>query len=492
MTEHSESRDAGLDLAELVDLELQLHRDRSADPAQVRRRDAGIGREICADGVPASRAQVLRRWLQALEQRRPRSAPTPGRRLAAAYRLASWSLIFVGLASGASAAAALLRYDGGDPVNVISYLAVLVGLQWLMISFAATSMLPAALRRRFSPLGPLHAALRELGVRRAGFESAVAKLGRRAGADAGTLGVLGSVYGEAERWRLLAITGRAAVAFNIGAVAASFYRVAVTALAFAWSTTLDVDAVSVHRITTVMSLPWSWISDAVPSLALIEASRYFPGGHYDPALLGDWWPFLLACLLTYGLLPRVLLLALAERRGRRARASLALDHGDARLAYERLTAGWAADTDTDCDSDGSRAAEAVGSGPRIAGSCRVVVWADAAVVHAQLEPLVRDRVGCERVVESATLDDAAADGIDAVVVVAEAWEAPTRALGRRLAELRERLGDTRPIVVMLVGQDNGDGRRAAGSNDVAVWRHHLAGLGDPYLFLNAVSADGVT
>jgi len=107
MTEHSESRDAGLDLAELVDLELQLHRDRSADPAQVRRRDAGIGREICADGVPASRAQVLRRWLQALEQRRPRSAPTPGRRLAAAYRLASWSLIFVGLASGASAAAAL-------------------------------------------------------------------------------------------------------------------------------------------------------------------------------------------------------------------------------------------------------------------------------------------------------------------------------------------------------------------------------------------------
>jgi hypothetical protein len=142
MAEQRETLHTGLDLAELVDLELQLRADRSADPALLRRRDEAIGREICADGVPESRAFVLQQWLRALH---PEPGSTPGRKLAAAYRLGSVVLGVLGLLSGASAAATLLRYDGGDPVNVVSYLAVLVGLQVMLAVFASMSMLPAGM-----------------------------------------------------------------------------------------------------------------------------------------------------------------------------------------------------------------------------------------------------------------------------------------------------------------------------------------------------------
>ena len=50
-----------------------------------------------------------------------------------------------------------------------------------------------------------------------------------------------TVYAGVERWLLTALTQRAALAFNVGALAATLYTVTVRALAFAWSTTLEID-----------------------------------------------------------------------------------------------------------------------------------------------------------------------------------------------------------------------------------------------------------
>jgi hypothetical protein len=328
-------------------------------------------------------------------------------------------------------------------------------------------------------LGPLHAALREFGFRRAGFAAAAADLGKRAGADSGALQAWGALYGDCERWRLLSITQRAAVAFNIGALGASFYSVAVTALAFAWSTTLDLDAATVHGATSFISFPWFWMADAVPSLGLVEASHYFPGGQYDPALLGDWWPFLLASLLTYGLLPRTVLWLIAERRGSTMRANLPLDHGDTRLVYQRLTTGWATDGDSDAASlmtDGDAAA--VRSLPGMPEQCRAILWADAPLSSQDVTELIRRRTGCSSValVDGETLPGGAIVGADeAVVILAEAWEAPTRALGQLLGGLRAQADSRTTFVVLLIDADE---------ENAAVWRRYVAALGDAYLFVD--------
>ena len=39
---------------------------------------------------------------------------------------------------------------------------------------------------------------------------------------------------------------------------------------------IDVEAASVHRLTSALAAPWSgWLAGAVPSVELVEASRYF-------------------------------------------------------------------------------------------------------------------------------------------------------------------------------------------------------------------------
>lgn len=92
-----------------------------------------------------------------------------------------------------------------------------------------------------------------------------------------------------------------------------------TDLAFGWSSTLIDDRQTLVSLTRFVAAPWQWLwPAAVPDAALIEATRYLriaPGG--DAAQAGNWWPFLMASLLCYNLLPRLLLrgwLALRLRR----------------------------------------------------------------------------------------------------------------------------------------------------------------------------------
>ncbi len=93
---------------------------------------------------------------------------------------------------------------------------------------------------------------------------------------------------------------------------------------------------SLHALSTALTWPWHALwPDAVPSLSLVEQTRYFrsaPGTAAAPAALGQWWRFLLMCLLVYVLLPRVL--SYAWHRLRLSRMQARLFENDA------LVAGW--------------------------------------------------------------------------------------------------------------------------------------------------------
>jgi hypothetical protein len=472
-------------------LELQLLEDRGREPRELRLRDEEIGRRLFESRPPLSRHAAFRAWLEALHAR---DEPTPGRRLAAVYRLISWLLAVGGLCAGGSAAAGILYYDGRDPVNVISYLAVFVLLQQALIWLSILSMLPSGVRGRLLPLGPLQSVLHELGLRRAGIDAIAERMAGAAGAGGGRLRALTSIYAGAERWRLASMTQRSAFAFNLGALITSFAMVATKALAFSWSTTLDVGPEAMHRLFEAIALPWSWTGRAVPSLGLVQASRYFPGGHYDPSQLKDWWPFLLAALLTYGLIPRLLLWLVASRAALAARRGLTLDHGDARLAYQRLTrasSGWAAQSTADVEAAAPPVAAGADRRPASVSiepgtACDVLVWGDAPIDERAATELLAVRFDA-RALACRAVDGGPDDVGDVtgacVVVLAEAWEAPTRELVNWLRELRRRVGTKRSIVVALVGED-GVRSRTPLAQDVALWRERLAELGDPYLFVD--------
>ncbi len=112
------------------------------------------------------------------------------------------------------------------------------------------------------------------------------------------------------KWQVMFFSQLAGLSFSLAATSTALALVVFTDLAFGWSTTLDVATDQAHRLVEWVSWPWRpWAGDAVPSVVLVEESRFFRLDSGDPVAvtagrLTGWWPFLLMSLLTYGVLPR--------------------------------------------------------------------------------------------------------------------------------------------------------------------------------------------
>lgn len=124
-----------------------------------------------------------------------------------------------------------------------------------------------------------------------------------------------------QRLEMLALLQRFWLLVGIGMLIGYWLLLLFTDLAFGWSSTLMDDQQTIRTLAHTVALPWYWLwPAAVPDASLIEATRYIriaPAG--DVALAGDWWPFLMASLLFYNLLPRLLLRGVLALRLRHLR-----------------------------------------------------------------------------------------------------------------------------------------------------------------------------
>jgi hypothetical protein len=481
-----------VNLADLIDLEAQLARDRDADPAALEARDrALVGRA----GAPARPATLLRRWLDALHEAEP-GRGRPGRQVASALAATRAALVFLGLALGWGAATAAVRFSGGHPVNVWDFLLAFVGLQLALLVLLAVSFFV-----------PLAAAGRPVaGLVRGAVGAILARAATRTGPGARAhpdelralwhrLRSRRSLYHHVEPWLLLGTTQGFGVAFNVGALAALLRLVVFTDLAFGWSTTLvDLDAGRFHALASALAAPWrSLWPEAVPSPGLVAATRYshltgeYVAGAASPVDAGGWWPFLAAALATYGLLPRLLLLLLARLRAGHLLRRLPLDDAEVTRVVRRLaephveTRGRPDPADVVAAPDAPAPAPA----PAAAGGtrCAVVVWRDAPLGPA-VRAAVERRAGCAVAAlhPAGGVDDPedgplpALDGADPVVVVAESWESPDKATLRFLRGVRAAIGPRRHLLVLLL-ESASPGEIPA----LKVWRERLAALEDPWL-----------
>ncbi len=543
-----------MDLTDLIDLEAQIAADAGAEPEGLRARDRAIGASL--DTADEDRAALLSAWLEALRARRG-GEPSPGTTVVRAHRSLGALLALAGLASGAGATAAALAYDGSTPINVASFLAAFVGVPIGLLLILALSLGIASawpdLADRVPIVGELRAllgwAVRALSERARGARRRADD--PRLEAWAATwhrLRARTALYRPVERWWLTATAQTFAIAFFVAALGTFSARVALSDLAFSWSTTLELDAAAFHRLTTALSLPWAPVwPEAVPSLHLVELSRYsrldgayvgaIGGRTRDVVLVGQWWRFLFAALLAYGLLPRLALALLSRWRLRVALTRLPLDTPDVDRVVRRLrsprvetrglpaepapsparTAATAAATTAGASSPAARAetdrsapvepeaepdSTAGASTPEpapIAAAERdavLVLWrdvpADVARVGRALDTAlgwgagaICAAGGAEFEADESTQARVAAT-VGPVALVAEAWEAPDKATLRFLRGLRLAVGPRRPMAVVLV-EPNDDGRLAApAAEQVKIWRERTAALADPYLAVEAI------
>ena len=292
--------------------------------------------------TPASPAALLMAWLDAL---RRTEAHLPGHPLSAVYRLQIVLLVLLGLAVGWGAAAAVYSYDGSRPVNVVQVLAVFVGAQLLLLLPLGVVMLPQRLTRLvpgfiavqealawFSPGQLIRLLARWLPEKiRQPLTSAT-----HSGSPQSRQ------LGRVQKWAVLFPAQAFAIAFNLGALAGCLYLITFSDLAFAWSTTLEPNPEQVHRLTGILSSPWAgFVPDAVPSLDLIRETLYYRQTGVsevsDPSRWGQWWPFLVASMITYGLLPRLFLLVLAGAQLRRSLHRAFAEMPGVTVVLDRLT-----------------------------------------------------------------------------------------------------------------------------------------------------------
>jgi len=493
-------------LADLIDLEFQLEADRALDPEALRVRDREIG--LRNGGLPAAKAQQLLAWLDGLRERGVGHAQL-GPSVLRGARLLAASLVVLGLLAGSGAARVLLFFDGDRPVNVLPILGILVLSQIALLLLVGASVVLALVMPGVAgslPLvGDLRSLLRALSAR-------LGDMGRRRGGEAARavsalhrLRARSALHQRVEVWWMTLIAQSFGIAFNAGALAVLLILPSVLKYSFCWSTTLDLGPLALHRLTSALAWPWSGVLPAaVPSRGLIEATQFdllaraYVGGVRPGS--GAWWPFLLAAVVCYGLLPRVVLAVASAVALRRALRRIPLDTPDVEAVLRRLrlplveTQGQAPSMSAVARS-GPRGAAVVAAPALAAGECVVVAWRDLQLDRAWFEGWLRREFGwtvgsvlpaggADFAADDATIHAAVAGGLP-IAVAAEAFEPPDKAVRRFLAELRRAARPATHVLVALVGAPD-DAPAVARKQDFEIWSAQLAALEDAYLSVESV------
>ncbi len=269
-------------------------------------------------------------------------------------------------------------------------------------------------------------------------------------------------------------------------------------LAFGWSTTLAVDPEAVTRIVHAIAWPWhAFVPSAVPSAELIEQSQFFRldnGGLASGRALTAWWPFTLLTIVTYGLLPRLVLLGVAVVRLRAAEGTLLLDDPRVTALVDRMASPAVETAAAEHAETPAAPASDAADYREVTGRARAIVWEGCVSVEVA-RAHARNRLGLDlvAVVEAGggrtlgadrqALDSMGSSEQGTVVVFTPAWEPPLLELLDFLGELRRRVGAESSIVVVPIA----DGARAVTAVEHETWARAIGRLRDPRLYVEAAA-----
>ncbi len=495
-------------LTELIDIECQIQKDGEIDPVQLRKRDRKIGLEIKT--LNQSKSQIFLAWLKRV---RTTDLYSPGLLFETGFRWFGYFLVFFGLLMGGTTAATVLSYNGSSPVNLVHFLAVFVGFQLLTILFFLTNLLPAFIKKIIPGNGNFYNFIRELNYffsRLFGkiFSHLPKTKFTKLFSDLQQLKIRQKLYSTVEKWLVFSLTQRFSLAFNFGALLTCLYLITFSDLAFAWNTTLQISSVAFHKIISLVAFPWStFFPDGLPSIELVEATRYFRlNGQYtvspsnpdlsQAAVVGGWWKFLVLALTFYGLLPRIILFSYTKIKFKLVLTKLPLNSADFESLYDRLTRPLLETGAIKLEKTitGDSSSNDFQSNLKMTSkNCTAIKWGDLEIPDAEFTKLIRARFNwnVKNKLEAGSLDydssDVAALNFlekqkknDPIFLIAEAWEAPTSIL-HFLKQLRQITSLDRHIIVGLVSADSKQNWKPPLIDDFQSWKRELATLADPYL-----------
>lgn len=409
-----------LNLSHLLRLDQQLRRDQSQSLRSLQERDRAIG----ASRTERSIQGRLLAWLNAVANGQHRSS------IESALPLA---LMLAGLLAGIMAMSSLLLVDQQRPVNILVFLAIFVGLQWLLLLLTLIASLLLSLRDSSSLFGGSLNIIHWLAQR------SYRRLAQELRPDQ---------FQPLLRWLMLSLGQMFAVCFNVGALLALFMILLVMDRSFGWSSTLDISTAGLHQLLHVLSAPWSWFWPAAGvNMDLVESTRYqslqVQFATEQVRAMRAWWPFLCACLLIYGLLPRLLLWVTFHCIYRWRLRLTFINYPGARLVLGRMDSPL-----VHTQASGHEQAETMADSRTLRrslpeGKQVVVDWSGALAAQAddqrgrfpQAEPIA---AGIHLNEDAALLERINRQGEDVLVLV-KSWEPPLGELGDFLRGISPKL-----------------------------------------------------
>ncbi|MDL0432690.1 DUF2868 domain-containing protein [Marinobacter sp. TBZ242] len=287
----------------LLEFDSQVQRDSDQSQAFLHRRDRRFALN-CHDKGQLPSPDL---WLEHVHRlRTPLPTEDPLRR----WRHLTAGFAIAGLITGVMAMLGLLFYDGGNRINLTVILAFVL-LQCLLAVITTV--------QAFAGWQPWRWLLR--------------KLFRTRPPD---------VLRPLQPMLMARAAHTGGLMFGLAGLLTLLVLVVVQDLAFGWSTTLEAGSDSYYQLLAALAKPWQnlWPA-AFPDRDLVEATRFYRSGSDgsgNPALWGQWWPFVAMVWSTYVILPRLVLLALATiHPGIRARRELARHPGMIALQYRMET-----------------------------------------------------------------------------------------------------------------------------------------------------------
>ena len=459
-------------------------------------RDRGrLDREIRAalQSNGGDRRAILRSWIVEAPSISLRDRIT---RVRTSLSLVRLLFLAVGLFVGWGAAAALLQVEVHEGrINIVLCVGLLVVLP---VGMLVMGCLGALLSKRSSRAGRqggqgFDGGWRSFALARFGMSLLSSSVRQDVELVLGRLSAHSRLYSGVQRAQVFVWSQWLGSAFAAGVLIATLAFVVFTDLAFGWSTTLDVEPASVHRFVRLAASPWAGLwPEASPPLELVETTRHFRVSneehiHFvDPIHFGGWWPFLVASLAFYGLLPRIVVLGLGSRWLGREVGDAILRTPGVDLLLGRLTTPIVESQATGPEGEIGHAERGwvpivhAADWLRGIGGERptVIRWAeasdDAALVAALGVPRlqVRDAGGRRSLEEDSGLVASIVESDDAVLLCVRAYEPPVLDVLDFLSDLRRGMGDDRGLCVLL----------AEGTpSDHQAWRNRLIGLADPGL-----------
>jgi len=404
-----------------------------------------------------ARRTGLRVWLAGVTD------GSAGRKFGAALSMVAAGLSVLTFLAGISAVIGLLDHERGG-INVVLFLAILIGGQWGVLVLATIAWL---FRRRAAE-----------GF--SGVQAVVGKLVRRLAGDTDDRwwrAVMdgGGMARAAVLWRLARLVQTAGIFFNIGIACGLAGLVLVKHVGFYWETTTELAMRSgLESVVRFLSAPWSLaFPDAVPTASVINASRWLPGqtGGLAPGPAA-WWEFLLIATVIWGLFPRAILWLLAWNAGRKAVRNLDFQGRHHRVLWRTITGTDRIETD-EKPLDGVLVLDVGGSGltqtalrPFLLRRLRVhpAAWKSVAVLDAGAE-------------HEATL--ALAKAPAGIVLLAEGWALSPARMVDLHRRIRTSAGPAVPVK-FLVANVGSDQRPTEPTRDERhEWERFVDGLEDP-------------